>query len=67
MENNYLVIQFLQMKTKEIYKYLSSPEDKNEIRIVIDKVTWEELPNEPESLAEVGRELVFDEVIKLKK
>ena len=52
---------------KEIYKYLSSPEDKNEIRIVIDKVTWEELPNEPESLAEVGRELVFDEVIKLKK
>jgi len=52
---------------KEIYPYLSAPEDKSEIRIVIEKVTWEELPNEPGSLAEVGRELIFDEIIKLEK
>lgn len=50
---------------KEIYSRLSAPEDKGEVRIVIEKVTWEELPNEPDSLNEVGREQIFEEILKL--
>lgn len=52
---------------KEIYPYLASPEDKSEIRIVVEKVIWQELPNEPGSLDEVGREVILDEVVKLEK
>lgn len=52
---------------KEICPYLAVPEDNSEVRIVIDKVTWKELPGQPGSLDEVGREQIFDEVIELKK
>lgn len=52
---------------KEICPYLASPEDKSSIRVVVEKVTWEELPNELGLLKEVGREVILYKNINLEK
>lgn len=52
---------------KEISVYLESIGESKSIRVIVEKPILKEIPSQPDTFEEVGRDLIFDEVITLQK